>query len=104
MSQIQADQAYLLFEQNKAIFVDVRSKQKYKCKHIPRAVHIDFFQHNFEEKFNQLPVNKSIIIYCDIGFKTELVKIYLKNRRDITLYELEGGLLEWKKCNFPLEK
>ena len=60
--RIPREEAVKLVKENKAIFVDVRSKESYDASHIKGAVSIPLSE--IPARMGELPKNKMIITYC----------------------------------------
>jgi rhodanese-related sulfurtransferase len=50
------------FDEGKAVFVDTRNEAAYKEKHIKGA--INFTLADVEARWNEIPTDKKIIVYC----------------------------------------
>ncbi len=61
-SRISRDEAIRLVKENKALFVDVRSKDSYDAGHIKGAISIPESQ--LITRLRELPPKKMIITYC----------------------------------------
>jgi rhodanese-related sulfurtransferase len=70
--------------------IDTREPEKYATAHIPGAISIP--QLELPGRMNEVEVDKTVIIYCLYGVKSEMVYIYLKDKLKIkNLFILEGG-------------
>jgi rhodanese-related sulfurtransferase len=71
--------------------IDTRESDKYELAHIPGAVSMP--QLELPSMLDQIKKDKTVVIYCIYGVKSELVYIYLKDKLKIKdLYILEGGI------------
>ncbi len=60
--RITRDEAMKLVKDNKAVYVDVRSKETYDEGHLPGAINIPLSQ--LPNRMRDLPVKKVLITYC----------------------------------------
>ncbi len=76
---------------NGAVLIDVRTTEEYNREHIPSAVNIPLDQINTVA----YPKDTTIIVYCQAGTRSRQAVETLANMGYTTLYELDGGLLNW---------
>jgi 3-mercaptopyruvate sulfurtransferase SseA len=60
--RISRTDAVKMVKQNKAIYVDVRSKESFDQGHLPGAVNIPLSE--LEKRFRDVPTGKYLITYC----------------------------------------
>ena len=74
-----------------AIVIDVRTPAEFEREHIPNAVNIPL------EDIDKIGYAKedTIIIYCQTGIKSKQAVETLANLGYTSLYNLDGGLLNW---------
>jgi len=60
--RISRDEAIKMVRQNKAVWVDVRSKETFEAGHLPGAINIPLSQ--LQQRFKDLPPHKFLITYC----------------------------------------
>ncbi|MFD0991457.1 rhodanese-like domain-containing protein [Mariniflexile jejuense] len=90
--------------QDKAIqIIDVRTPSEFAEGHIKNAKNIDFMASpSFTTNINTLDKEKPILVYCRSGKRSnESVKILL-NAGFTKIYDLEGGILNWKTKSLPI--
>lgn len=74
--------------------IDTREADKYELAHIPGAVSMP--QLELPSMLNIIQKDKTVVIYCIYGVKSEMVYIYLKDKLKIKdLYILEGGIFQY---------
>ena len=74
-----------------AILIDVRSVEEFNREHITNAVNIPLDQIDTIGYDKNLP----IIVYCQTGVRSEEAVEKLANMGYTSLYNLDGGLLNW---------
>ncbi|MFD2725541.1 rhodanese-like domain-containing protein [Hyunsoonleella rubra] len=81
--------------------IDVRKPKEFKEFHIPGAININYFSDYFLDSLKVLNPEGSVFIYCRSGKRSsKSVKQFEKAGFD-KIYQLEGGLVEWKSNAFP---
>ena len=98
----QAD-AYKLYRENKAVFIDVRSNSQFQLGHIKGALSIPGSQ--IIKRFGEAAAQGKIVItYCACSAEqssgaaaTNLVNHGVKN-----VWALKGGLNDWKTNRYPI--
>lgn len=100
--RISQDDAYKLFLEGKATFIDVRSNEQFSYGHIKGALSIPRSQ--IVGRFNEVMPGKTIITYCACGAEeasgvaaTSLISHGVKN-----VFALKGGWSTWKSAGRPI--
>jgi len=93
--------AYKLFREGKAVFVDVRSNTQFSLGHIKGSLSIPGSQ--LLGRFTEVTPGKTVITYCACSAEqssghaaTDLVNHGVKN-----VWALKGGWTEWKANGYP---
>ena len=82
------------------VLLDTREISEFNVSHIKDALYVGF--NNFDKnKVNSEIPNKStnIIVYCSIGVRSEKIGEKLLNMGYKNVYNLYGGIFEWKNNN-----
>jgi rhodanese-related sulfurtransferase len=102
--RIKIDDAFKLYKADKAVFIDVRSKESYDQGHIKGALSIPGSQ--LIRRFREIPPGKTIITYCACSAEqssghavVELNAHGVKNTA-----ALQGGIHAWEDSGKPVEK
>lgn len=106
-SLISLDEAYSLFLDGQAIFVDARDPAEYGQGHIKGAINLPFEQ--WDQYWNsvkpELDPKREIVTYCE-GLDCELSLFAareLKQQGFPHAYIFFAGWLKWKEAGLPLE-
>jgi rhodanese-related sulfurtransferase len=93
----------LAMPKTNAIILDAREKKEYNISHLKNAIHIgyNFFQlDTIQQKIKNK--NKTIVVYCSLGIRSETIAKKLKKGGYTSVFNLYGGIFEWKNNNFSV--
>ena len=82
------------------IILDVRTKEECSESKIPGSLNIDYYSENFKDNLDSLDKNLNYYIYCRSGNRSGKTVIILRDKGFKNVYNLEGGILAWKKENY----
>lgn len=108
IAEVDLKQAWALYQEGKAVFVDARSPREYRAGHIPRAFLLS--QDTFEEAASSwrslVPLDTPVITYCsgegcDSSKEVAALLIDAGYSRVKVFF---GGWEEWKRAGYPVEK
>ncbi len=100
--RISAREARRLIEERGARVVDVRPPREYARTRIAGSLNIDV-----DDLFKaraELPLDTEIVVVCRIGVVSVLGAEILALLGCARAYNLEGGIEEWERQGFPLER
>ncbi len=83
--------------------VDVRSEKEFASGHISRAQNIVYLGDNWEKEFSKLDREKPVLVYCERGGRSKRCTNKLVAAGFQKIYDLEGGIQQWKFAGEPLE-
>lgn len=85
-----------------AQLVDVRTYDEFEENRIGGALNIDVQKSGFIEKADSLlDKNKKVAVYCRSGRRSKKA-VDLLRKAGYEAYDLDGGILEWKKTSTVL--
>jgi len=100
-------QAYALFEQGQARFIDARPADEFKELHVPKSLNIppDRVSAGVAEKVTGLAKNQEIVVYCgqvscDLALKVA-EKLQALGFTRVTAYL--GGFRAWDEAGYPAD-
>lgn len=90
-------------EKEGAILVDVREQNELDelSFDVKNVLHIPLSQ--FEERFNEIPKDQSLVMVCRSGARSLKAAYYLSNHGYETVQNLDGGILKWASKGFPVK-
>ena len=86
-----------------ARLIDVREFFEYKGNRIKDAVNIPS-SGNIEFSVDTIDKNYALFFYCSSGFRSKRISELFYEKGFRKLYNLEGGIVAWKRDGFPVEK
>lgn len=92
----------LALPKTKAILLDARDKEEYKISHLETAIRVGYTDFLLKETLAKLPKDKTkkIVVYCSLGIRSETIAHKLVKEGYTNVYNLYGGIFEWKNANF----
>lgn len=84
--------------------LDVRTTKEFKTGHLYDAINVDWKQDNFKEMVAIIPKSKPIFIYCLSGARSAAAAKELRSMGYTQVQEMKGGLLQWRKFDYPEQK
>lgn len=85
-----------LMDKENTVLVDVRTIEEYQAGHIPHARLLDVQQPAFMDSLKTLDKNKTYLLYCRSGKRSQKVVNLLKENGFKRVYHLKGGYSNWK--------
>lgn len=98
VDEISAEEASKI---NSAIFFDAREAKEFNVSHLKEAKHIGYDQWDLSilKSLNQ---EDTIVVYCSVGYRSEKIAEKIKRKGFKNVYNLYGGIFEWKNQGFPV--
>jgi rhodanese-related sulfurtransferase len=92
-------------EKDKIVILDVRTPEEYQQDgHIKGAILIPVDKlHNHVDELKKYKNDKIILVYCRSGNRSVLASRFLSNL-GFKVYNIKGGITEWKAEGLPIEK
>jgi len=80
------------------IVLDARERSEYDVSHLPHARWVGYDDFDLQRVAN-ISKTDTIIVYCSIGYRSERVGEKLKKAGYSNVYNLYGGIFQWKNTN-----
>jgi len=91
-------------EKQRGILVDVRTLEEYKVECIAGAININVQADDFKTRIVNFEKNEAYFLYCVAGKRSAIAMGIMADAGFKKVYDLKGGLTEWKKKGFPVTK
>lgn len=87
-----------------AILLDAREQKEFDTSHIKNAICVGYDKFDLDKTLSKLPEDKNakIVVYCSLGIRSEVVADKLIKAGYTNVYNLYGGIFEWKNANFQV--
>jgi len=85
------------------IILDSRELKEYEVSHIKNAIPVGYDHFNIKTVEEQVTdKSKTIVVYCSVGIRSENIGEKLKDAGYTNVYNLFGGIFEWKNNDFTV--
>ncbi len=100
---ISTTDATRLYNQDAAVFVDIRNENAYQTSHLPGAINLPM--EHLDKQLDRLERfrDRAIVVYCDSGQRTLKAVQALKANGWEPVHQLRGGLNAWRDASMPTE-
>lgn len=106
--KITVEEAAVFIERHKGdkevVLIDIRTKKEFDSIRIENSINIDFNKPDFPELSGKLDREKRYILIDQNGRKSAMAFELLKEQRFPRIHYIIGGLNEWTKNNYPVQK
>ena len=93
----------LAMPKTQAILLDARERSEFEVSHIKNAIHVGYDNFNLKQVQTKLPnKNHPIVVYCSLGIRSEDIAAQLQKAGYKQVYNLYGGIFEWKNADFSV--
>jgi len=108
IKNITPEEAYSLIQKNmnnkKFVILDVRTPEEFTSEHIENAINLDYYSATFKNDLDQLDKNSAYLIYCKSGNRSGKTLTIMKGLGFGEVYNMLGGIVNWKAEKFPVIK
>ncbi len=86
--------------------IDIRTQREFMQNRIKGAVMFDFYKRTFANDMSSSKLDKSkpIYIYCHTGRRSGIALKQLSAVGFTQVYDLKGGIAQWARKGYPIEK
>jgi len=86
-----------------ALIVDVRSNKEVAdvTFDVPNYINIPLLE--LEERINEIPKDKEVILVCNSGTRSLKATYFLMNAGYETVYNMRDGIIKWATKGFPIK-
>jgi len=108
IEDITPQEAFTLIQNNKNnpdfVIIDVRTPEEFADGHIENAINLDYNSETFRDELNKLDKNKTYLIYCRSGSRSGSALNIMKELNFREVYNMLGGIIDWKAAGLPTTK
>ena len=91
-------------QQPAAILIDVRSPEEFASGHLANAKNMDWNGTDFQNKIAKVDKSKAVFVYCQSGGRSAAAAAEMRAKGFKEVYEMEGGIGQWKSAKLPVTK
>jgi rhodanese-related sulfurtransferase len=92
-----------LAENIQFMLLDTREQGEFEVSHLANAIWVGNRKFDTDQITSMIPSNNSpIVVYCSVGVRSETVGERLLKEGYTEVYNLYGGIFEWKNKGFPV--
>ncbi len=84
------------------VSLDVRTADEFAEGHLINAININVESGNFEAEIEKLDKNTTYAVYCRSGRRSAIAVDLMKKAGFASLYNLDGGVIDWSASGLPL--
>lgn len=84
------------------IFLDAREPREFAVSHIAGAIPVGYDHFEIENIPVNLAKNQRMVVYCSVGYRSEMVTEKLQKAGFTNVSNLYGGIFEWVNQGFPV--
>jgi rhodanese-related sulfurtransferase len=99
-------QAHRMIRENRDnpdfVILDVRTPEEFEDGRLEGAVNIDYYAEDFRDRIDRLQREDTYLIYCRSGARSSSAYRMMEEMGFERMYNLRGGILEWKSRGLPL--
>jgi len=108
IEDITPQEAFTLIQNNQDnpdfVIIDVRTPEEFTEEHIENATNINFYSESFRDMLNNLDKNKTYLIYCKVGGRSGSALDIMAELDFREVYNILGGINQWKAEELPTVK
>ena len=108
VKNITPEEAYISIQENKDntnfVILDVRTPEEFSGEYIENAVNLDYYSDTFRNDLDKLDKNKTYLVYCRSGRRSENALNIMKELDFREVYNMLGGITKWKSEELPTTK
>ena len=83
------------------IIIDVRTPDEFNKGHLKNSLNVNWFDKNFDKNLNIFSKDLPVMVYCLSGGRSSKANERIKSLGFKNVYELDGGILEWRRNKLP---
>ena len=99
---VDADQFSEVASQSDVVVVDVRTPEEFAEGHLDGAVNIDVNSPTFASEVSELDPSGTYAVYCRSGNRSATAVAAMADAGFVSLYDLDGGVVNWESAGKPL--
>jgi rhodanese-related sulfurtransferase len=99
---VSVQQGKEMIDSGEVFILDVRTQEEYDDGHIMGSTLIPVDE--LDSRLKELPRDKKILVYCRTGQRSLTASEKLENSGFTQLYNMKGGITDWKNAGYEVVK
>ncbi len=99
---VSVQQGKEMIDRDEVFILDVRTREEYNESHINGSTLIPVQE--LDIRFKELPRDKKILVYCRTGGRSVTASEILVKNGFTQIYNMKGGITEWKNAGYEVVK
>jgi len=99
---VSVQQGKEMIDRGEVFILDVRTQEEYNESHINGSTLIPVQE--LDTRFKELPRDKKILVYCRTGSRSATASEILVKNGFTQIYNMQGGITEWKNAGYEVVK
>ncbi|MCL7414553.1 MAG: rhodanese-like domain-containing protein [ANME-2 cluster archaeon] len=101
-TNVEVDEAKIMVDSGEYFLLDVRTQEEYDAGHIEGAVLIPYDE--LPDRLDEVPNDLPILVYCRTARRSAIASTTLTDNGYPDVYNMLGGIVDWEKKGYPIEK
>ncbi|MFZ3385224.1 MAG: rhodanese-like domain-containing protein [Candidatus Methanoperedens sp.] len=106
-TDISVQEGKAMIDRKEVFILDVRTNEEYAAGHINGSTLLavqDIPKQELGEKLKAIPKDSKILVYCRSGSRSAKASGILAENGFTMVYNMQGGITEWMKAGYEVEK
>ena len=106
-TDVSVQQGKGMIDRQEVFILDVRTNEEYAAGHINGSTLLavqDIPKQELGEKLKEIPKERKILVYCRSGSRSAKASRILAENGFTLVYNMQGGITEWMKAGYEVEK
>lgn len=106
-ADITVNEAKGMIDRGEVFILDVRTQSEYAAGHIKNSKLMavqDIPEKEIKDRLKELPADRKILVYCRSGSRSAKASKILAENGFTEVYNMQGGITEWTKAGYEVEK
>lgn len=99
---VSVSEARSMVDTGRYFILDVRTLEEYDAGHIVGSVLIPYDQ--LPGRLDEVPENMPVLVYCRTSRRSAIASETLLKNGYREVYNMAGGIIEWERAGYPVEK
>ena len=99
---VDAGTAAEVLDEGQAVLLDIRTPEEFDAGKIAGSVNIDYYADDFAALLDDLDKDATYVVYCRSGNRSGASMEIFADLGFESIYEIDGGIVEWDAAGLPI--